>query len=64
VKPGGAIVAACCTSRIARAEFHRVVREALGPTFTRERELPVEIDHPVGFREADYLKIAWWRAAR
>ena len=64
VAPGGAIVAACCTSRIARAEFHRVVREALGERFTRERELAVEIDHPVGFREADYLKIAWWRAAR
>jgi 23S rRNA (cytosine1962-C5)-methyltransferase len=64
VAPGGAIVAACCTSRIARAEFHRVVREALGERFSRERELAVEVDHPVGFREADYLKIAWWRAAR
>lgn len=62
VRPGGAIVAACCTSRIARAEFHRVVAESL-PGFTRERELPVEVDHPVRFKEADYLKIAWWRAA-
>jgi 23S rRNA (cytosine1962-C5)-methyltransferase len=63
VRPGGALVAACCTSRIERAAFHRVVREALGDGFTKERELAVEPDHPVGFREADYLKIAWWRRA-
>jgi 23S rRNA (cytosine1962-C5)-methyltransferase len=62
VRPGGAIVAACCTSRIEREVFHRTVRAALGDRFTRERELPVEIDHPVGFAQADYLKIAVWRA--
>jgi 23S rRNA (cytosine1962-C5)-methyltransferase len=61
VRPGGALVAACCTSRIERLTFHRVVRESLGAAFTRERELPVELDHPVGFPQADYLKIAWWR---
>ncbi|MEO8706832.1 MAG: class I SAM-dependent methyltransferase [Kofleriaceae bacterium] len=60
VRPGGAIVAACCTSRVPRAEFHRTVREAL-PGFTLERELATEVDHPVGFPQADYLKIAWWR---
>jgi 23S rRNA (cytosine1962-C5)-methyltransferase len=63
VRPGGAVVAACCTSRVPRAAFHRVVREALGGDFTLERELPTEPDHPVGFPEADYLKIAWWRRA-
>ncbi len=61
VKPGGVLVAACCTSRIKRAVFHRTVRESLGDDFRQERELPPEIDHPVGFPEADYLKIAWWR---
>jgi 23S rRNA (cytosine1962-C5)-methyltransferase len=61
VRPGGALVAACCTSRIERATFHRTVRDALGPDFVRERELAPELDHPVGFREADYLKIGWWR---
>jgi 23S rRNA G2069 N7-methylase RlmK/C1962 C5-methylase RlmI len=61
VRPGGAIVAACCTSRVPRAKFHATVRQAL-PDFTRERELPPEPDHPVGFAQADYLKIAWWRA--
>ena len=61
VRAGGALVAACCTSRIERAVFHCVVRESLGAGFALERELPVEPDHPVGFREADYLKIGWWR---
>ena len=61
VRPGGSLVAACCTSRIERATFHRVVRDALGPRFTLEREIPPEPDHPVGFPQADYLKIGWWR---
>lgn len=59
VRPGGHLVAACCTSRIERTAFHRVVRDTTA--FAMERELPTELDHPVGFREADYLKIAWWR---
>jgi len=61
VAPGGAVVAACCTSRVEREVFHRTVREALGEGFTRERELAPEPDHPVGFPQADYLKIAIWR---
>ena len=61
VRPGGILVAACCTSRIERAVFHRTVKEALGADFTMEREIPPELDHPVGFPQADYLKIGWWR---
>jgi 23S rRNA (cytosine1962-C5)-methyltransferase len=61
VRPGGQIVAACCTSRIARPVFARCVGDALGSRFHRERELPPEPDHPVGFAQADYLKIAFWR---
>jgi 23S rRNA G2069 N7-methylase RlmK/C1962 C5-methylase RlmI len=60
VRPGGRLVAACCTSRIERAVFHRTVGDALGPGFRFDRELPPEPDHPVGFPQADYLKIAWW----
>jgi 23S rRNA (cytosine1962-C5)-methyltransferase len=63
VAPGGSLVAACCTSRISRSVFHQTVREALGPTFTRDHEIPPEPDHPVGFPQADYLKIDWWRHA-
>jgi 23S rRNA (cytosine1962-C5)-methyltransferase len=61
VRPGGALVAACCTSRIDRVAFRRTVREALGDRFVFEREVPAEADHPVTFSQADYLKIAWWR---
>jgi 23S rRNA G2069 N7-methylase RlmK/C1962 C5-methylase RlmI len=60
VRPGGALVAACCTSRIERSVFHQTVREALGGRFTLDHEIPPEPDHPVGFPQADYLKIAWW----
>jgi len=62
VRPGGLVVAACCTSRIEREVFHRTVRASLGDGFTREQELPAEADHPVTFPQADYLKIALWRA--
>jgi 23S rRNA (cytosine1962-C5)-methyltransferase len=63
VRPGGALIAACCTSRIERAQFHQTVRDALGPGFTLDHEIPPEPDHPVGFPQADYLKIGWWRLA-
>jgi 23S rRNA (cytosine1962-C5)-methyltransferase len=63
VRPGGALVAACCTSRVERSAFHRTVGDALGPRFRLDRELPTEGDHPVGFPQADYLKIAWWQLA-
>jgi len=63
VRPGGALVAACCTSRIERAVFHQTVREALGERFSLHHEIPPEPDHPVGFPQADYLKIAWWTRA-
>jgi 23S rRNA (cytosine1962-C5)-methyltransferase len=61
VRPGGALVAACCTSRIERAVFHRVVGESLGPRFALDHEIAPESDHPIGFSQADYLKIAWWK---
>ena len=57
----GAVVAACCTSRIDRGLFKRTVNEALGPGFALERDLPPEPDHPVGFAQANYLKISIWR---
>ncbi|HET9622513.1 MAG TPA: class I SAM-dependent methyltransferase [Kofleriaceae bacterium] len=63
VRPGGRLVAACCTSRIERAVFHKTVGDALGADFSRDREIPPEPDHPVSFPQADYLKIAWWNRA-
>ena len=40
----------------------RARRSATG--FSLERDLPPEPDHPVGFPQADYLKIGWWRSRR
>ena len=62
VAPGGLLVSACCTSRVERDVFRRTVRESLPPALTLERELAPEIDHPVAFAQADYLKILCWRA--
>lgn len=61
VRPGGSLVAACCTSRVERGVFSRTVADALGDEFTLAHDLPPELDHPVGFPQADYLKILWWR---
>jgi 23S rRNA (cytosine1962-C5)-methyltransferase len=63
VRPGGVLVSACCTSRVERDVFRSTVRGVLPPRFTLERDLPPEPDHPVGFPQADYLKVLWWRAA-
>jgi hypothetical protein len=61
VRPGGMIVACCCTSRVDPDRFLVTVRRALGRQFRFVERLPPEPDHPVGFREADYLKILLFR---
>ncbi|HEY5926552.1 MAG TPA: class I SAM-dependent methyltransferase [Kofleriaceae bacterium] len=61
LKPGGLLVSACCTSRVERTVFRNAVRAALPDRFKLERDLPPEPDHPVGFAQADYLKILLWR---
>jgi 23S rRNA (cytosine1962-C5)-methyltransferase len=67
VAPGGALVLACCTSRVTRAQFRAVVGNLPPPDnagrWQLEADLPAEIDHPVGFAEADYLKIMILRRA-
>jgi 23S rRNA (cytosine1962-C5)-methyltransferase len=57
VAPGGRIVACCCTSRIDARSFQNAVVTGLGKGFRVERRIPPEPDHPVGFAEADYLKV-------
>lgn len=61
VKPGGMVVACCCTSRVDPDSFLVTVRRALGQDFRYVSKLPPEPDHPVGFKEADYLKILLFR---
>jgi 23S rRNA (cytosine1962-C5)-methyltransferase len=63
VRPGGKLIAACCTSRVERAVFQSTVRAALGAGFALDHEIAPVPDHPVGFAQADYLKIAWWTRA-
>lgn len=60
-KPGGFLVAACCTSRVERAEFHATVASTLGTGFEHVLDVPPELDHPVAFPQSDYLKIEIWR---
>ena len=58
VRPGGALVAACCTSRVERAAFRRDRRPRARRRASRSSaSSPPELDHPVGFPQADYLKI-------
>jgi 23S rRNA (cytosine1962-C5)-methyltransferase len=64
VADGGLLIACCCTSRVARGAFRHAVGGALGRGFGLERELPAELDHPVGFPQADYLKILIFRSRR
>ncbi len=61
VNPGGLVVACCCTSRVEADLFLATVRRALGKDFRFLSRLPPEPDHPVGFKEADYLKILLFR---
>jgi 23S rRNA (cytosine1962-C5)-methyltransferase len=56
LKPGGTIVACCCTSRVSPREFEDKVSFALRP-LSRKFAMPMEVDHKPAFSEADYLKI-------
>jgi 23S rRNA G2069 N7-methylase RlmK/C1962 C5-methylase RlmI len=64
VTDGGLLVACCCTSRVARGLFRKTVGDALGRGFALEKELTPEVDHPVAFPQADYLKILLFRSRR
>jgi 23S rRNA (cytosine1962-C5)-methyltransferase len=60
LRPGGTVVACCCTSRISAEDFEQKVGFALRP-LRRIAVLPMEIDHQPGFPEADYLKVMAFR---
>ncbi len=54
---GGRLVMCCCTARLDRKKFIGFSRRVLGPSFRFVQQLGPEVDHPVAFPEADYLKI-------
>lgn len=56
LKPGGKMVACCCTSRISPDQFELAVRESL-PTLKVRQRLTMEVDHKPRFAEANYLKV-------
>lgn len=60
LKEKGMIIGCCCTSRISRREFGRLVDRLL-PGMKCLKELEPEDDHPVSFPEGDYLKIRIYR---
>jgi 23S rRNA (cytosine1962-C5)-methyltransferase len=57
VSSGSTLIAACCTSRVERGVFTDTVRQTLGGQFSLAADIPPEPDHPVGFPQADYLKV-------
>lgn len=60
LKPGGVMVACCCTSRITPGRFEQVVRQALDGAKVWQK-LPMELDHKPAFDEARYLKVLAFR---
>ena len=58
-KGGGKLVLASCSSRVSKEEFIRVITETLkgrGCKFKINKVSSHDIDHPIGFPEAEYLK--------
>lgn len=64
LKPGGWLLACCCTSRIPRARFKKEVDAWVTPQVSFVKALQPEDDHPVGFPEGDYLKMNVYRAEK
>jgi 23S rRNA (cytosine1962-C5)-methyltransferase len=64
LRPGGLLVQASCSSRIGREDFYAAVAEevrASGHALTAVEDTGHPSDHPIGFREAEYLKCLWGR---
>ena len=57
------IVACCCSSKIPRYVFQQEMDQTLRE-FQRVTTIKPEDDHPVGFREGDYLKILVYQSRR
>jgi 23S rRNA (cytosine1962-C5)-methyltransferase len=64
LRPGGLLVQASCSSRVAAADFHdavhRAARTAGRPLLELERTGHPP-DHPITFHEGEYLTCLWAR---
>lgn len=62
----GILVAGSCSAHVSAAEFFDAVRRAAmksGRKFTELKTLQHPPDHPVGFKEAEYLKVIYLKFA-
>lgn len=64
VAPGGTLLAASCSARVAGEDFFRTlegVLKASGRKFTLLEKTTHDDDHPIGFAEGAYLKSGYYR---
>ncbi|MGB0113382.1 MAG: class I SAM-dependent rRNA methyltransferase [Ilumatobacteraceae bacterium] len=63
LRPGGVIMQASCSSRVTPEQFFSTVvaaADAAGRPLREIRRTGHDIDHPVTFREGEYLKAGFW----
>jgi 23S rRNA (cytosine1962-C5)-methyltransferase len=59
LNPGGILVSASCSAHVSATEFFETVRQSAatsGRKFVELRTTHHAVDHPSGFKEAEYLK--------
>jgi 23S rRNA (cytosine1962-C5)-methyltransferase len=64
VRPGGILVQASCSSRVTAEQFFDTVLDAAtaaGRPMIEIVRTGHDVDHPVGFREGEYLKAGFWK---
>lgn len=64
VTPGGVLLAASCSARVAADDFFRTVEDSLrtsGRRVTLLEKTFHDVDHPIGFPEGAYLKSGYYR---
>ncbi|WGK64522.1 class I SAM-dependent rRNA methyltransferase [Croceiramulus getboli] len=64
LKPEGLLLMASCSSRIPAEDFFQLVEEELmkcGKSFVIDDKTLHDIDHPIGFPEAAYLKCGYYQ---
>lgn len=64
VRSGGTLMQASCSSRVTPQQFYATVHEAAdaaGRSLTETGRTGHDVDHPVTFREGEYLKAGFWK---